>query len=287
MTARSYLFVPGDRADMLAKATGRGSHAIIADLEDAVAPVARPGARRVVASWLDGLDETGPDAWIRISSSTEEGDVGLATHAALTGLMVPKVDHPGEIHDLSSRLDRMEQDEGLPAGTVRLLPIVETARAMRRVDALAAAPRVQQLMIGELDLAADLGIDSADATVFAPLRMTVVVASAAAGIGAPLGPVSPDYRDLEGFEAGTRILARQGFGARPAIHPAQVPVINQVFAPAPGEVERARRLVALYESAIAEGRGAIKDEDGHMVDEAVVRAARRLIETADGAGETI
>lgn len=265
---------------MLARGAGRGADAIIADLEDAVAPVARPDARRVVASWLAGLDETGPPAWVRVGSSTEERDIELAAHAGLTGLMIPKVDDADELHDVSSRLDRMEQAEGLSVGKVRLLPIIETAVAMRRLDALAAAPRVQQLMIGELDLAADLGIDPTDAEVFAPLRMSVVVASAAAGIDAPLGPVSPDYRDLDMFEAGTRILARQGFGSRPAIHPAQISVINRVFTPSSEAVDRARRLVDRYEAALAAGTGAVNDEDGHMVDEAVVRAARRLIQQA-------
>lgn len=269
---------------MLAKAAGRGADAIIADLEDAVAPAVRSSARGVVAAWLGGLDETGPRAWVRVGSSTEERDVELAAHATLTGLMIPKVDDADELHDLSSHLDRIEQARGLPAGKVRLLPIVETARAMRRLDALAAAPRVQQVMIGELDLAAELGTDPTDTEVFAPLRMAVVVASAAAGIDAPLGPVSPDYRDLDEFEAGTRILARQGFGSRPAIHPAQIPVINRVFTPSPEAVDRARRLVDRYEAALAAGTGAVNDEDGHMVDEAVVRAARRLIERAGEGG---
>jgi citrate lyase subunit beta/citryl-CoA lyase len=284
MTARSYLFVPGDRSDMLEKAAGRGADAIIADLEDAVAPAERSAARKGVAAWLAGLDAASPEAWVRVSSSTERRDVELAALPSLTGLMIPKVEVADEIYDLSARLDRMEQKEGLPPGKVRLLPIVETAKAMRHVNALATAPRVHQLMIGELDLGAELGIDPGDAEMFAPLRMAVVVASVAAGISAPLGPVSPNYRNLEGFEAGTRVLARQGFAARPAIHPAQIPVINGVFTPAPREVERARRLVAEYEAAIAEGRGAIADEDGHMVDEAVVRAARRLIHRAGEAG---
>jgi citrate lyase subunit beta/citryl-CoA lyase len=278
MNARSYLFVPGDRADMLAGASGRGADAIIADLEDAVAPVERPAARHRVASWLSVCHEGGPQAWVRMSSSMEEAEIELAMDPALTGFMVPKLLHPDELHELSSRLDRLERREGLSPGKVRLLPIVETARAVRLVHGLAEAPRVQRLMIGELDLGADLGIDPEDVDVFAPLRMAVVVASAAADLSAPLGPVSPNYRDLAGFEAGTRVLARQGFGARPAIHPAQIQAINRAFTPDREEVERARRLIATYDAAIAAGRGAVVDEEGQMVDEAVVRAARRLVE---------
>ncbi|MGZ8755492.1 MAG: HpcH/HpaI aldolase/citrate lyase family protein, partial [Acidimicrobiia bacterium] len=118
-----------------------------------------------------------------------------------------------------------------------------------------------------------------------PLRMQLVVASAAAGSEPPLGPVSTNYRDLESLRDETRRLVRLGFGGRPAIHPAQVPVFNEVFIPSQADVHRAQRLVDLYESAISQGRGAVTDEEGRMVDEAVVKIARRVIESARRPGK--
>jgi len=283
MTPRSYLFVPGDRADRLAGAGTRGADAVIADLEDAVAPARRAEARAVVLGWLAGL-ETGPfEAWVRAGTPSAGDDLEVVG-PTLTGLMLPKVEGAGVLHQLAGQLDGLEAGAGLPAGSIRLLPIVETARALRSIDEIAAAPRVARLMIGEFDLGAELGLDPADPGPFLPLRMQVVVASAAAGIAPPLGPVSPDYRDLVAFEADTRRLERQGFGSRPAIHPAQVPVINQVFTPSPAVLERARRLVDLYDAALAAGTGAVTDENGRMVDEAVVRSARRLLESAPRPG---
>ena len=135
-------------------------------------------------------------------------------------------------------------------------------------------------MIGELDLSAELGIDPTNQLALLPLRMQIVVVSAALGLEAPLGPVSPDFRDLETLRQETEELAGLGFGSRPAIHPLQVPVYNEVFGPSPEVVARARKLVSLYDSALAEGRGAVTDDEGHMVDEAVVRLARRVLDRA-------
>lgn len=284
MSARSFLFVPGDRADMLAGARTRGADAIIADLEDAVAPAQKGVARETVSAWLRGLEAPGLEAWVRINPVPAESDLAIADPARITGLMVPKVRAAEELLELSGSLDRIETAAGAAAGTIRLLPIVETPQALRALDSIAGMSRVCQLMIGELDLGAELGVDPADADAFVPLRMEVVVASAAAGIEPPLGPVSPNYRNLDDFAADTRRLARMGFGSRPAIHPAQVPIINEAFTPSPEAVERAQRLVARYEAAHAAGKGAITDEDGQMVDEAVVRVARRLLRTARRGG---
>jgi len=115
----------------------------------------------------------------------------------------------------------------------------------------------------------------------APLRLQLVVASAAAGIAAPVGPTSTDFRDLDALRASTRALLRLGFRGRTAIHPAQVPVINEVFSPSPEEIEAARRLVTAYEDAERQGRGVLTDDHGRMVDVAVVRSARDVLARAE------
>jgi citrate lyase subunit beta/citryl-CoA lyase len=112
-----------------------------------------------------------------------------------------------------------------------------------------------------------------------------VLASAAAGLAPPIGPVSTDFRDLVALQRSTEGLLRVGFGSRWAIHPAQVPVINQTFTPTPEQLEAARRLVERYDGALDQGIGVVVDEDGQMVDEAVVRAARRTLARARLAAE--
>jgi citrate lyase subunit beta/citryl-CoA lyase len=140
---------------------------------------------------------------------------------------------------------------------------------------------VRQLGLGELDLRAEVGIEpSDDERELLPVRVQVVLASAAAGLAPPIGPISTDFRDHEALQHSTDALRRLGFGSRWAIHPAQVPVINQVFMPTPEQLEAARRLVERFDGALDQGVGVGVDEDGKMVDEAVVRAARRILARA-------
>ncbi|MBA8956891.1 hypothetical protein ACFQU9_14080 [Actinomadura namibiensis] len=108
-------------------------------------------------------------------------------------------------------------------------------------------------------------------------RSQVVLASAAARVRPPIAPVSTDFRDLEALRTSTLALRRLGFRGRACIHPAQLPVVNEVFTPSPQEIARARDLVARHDAAMAEGSGVCLDERGRLVDEAVVRSARRLL----------
>lgn len=283
-TTRSYLFVPGDQPKMLSKAANRGADALIVDLEDAVGVDLKEAARRATRSWLEAEEGKALRVWVRVNHhlSLIEDDIRSAlVPPLLSGFVIPKVDAAEQLERIGAILDTEERRMGLEQGTIRLIPMVESARGLLAVAELALSPRVERLMIGEVDLAADLQLDSPDDPTMAPLRMPLVVASTAAGIEPPVGPVSTDYRDLEGLRDGTIGLRSMGFGARPAIHPSQIEVINSVFTPTPEEVERARQLLRLYEQAEEEGRGTVVDEGGRMVDMAVVRSARRTVELVD------
>ena len=136
------------------------------------------------------------------------------------------------------------------------------------------------MMSGEADMAADLGIDPEEEAAWWAIRSRIVIASAAAGLAGPIAPVSTDFSNPAALEKAARRLRRQGFRAGAAIHPHQVAPYMSAFAPDPAEVAAARRIVELYESALAEGRGAVVDDAGRMVDEATTKAARRLLEEA-------
>lgn len=271
MTARSLLYVPGDQPEKLAKAAERGADGLILDLEDAVAPAAKAGARREVAGWLDSRSEDeNAQIWIRINAGELMAeDVEALLRPTLAGIYLPKVSSLADI----AGLDQLLGDAVTP-----VVALIETAAGILDAREISAHPRVVRLAIGEADLCAELGIDpSTDAGELAPIRMQVVLASAASGIDPPVGSVSTDFTDLDSFRSSTEALRRMGFAGRAAIHPAQVPVINEVFTPDLEEVQAARRLLALYEEA---GGGVCLDEDGRMVDEAVVRAARRTLALA-------
>jgi citrate lyase subunit beta/citryl-CoA lyase len=161
------------------------------------------------------------------------------------------------------------------------MAIVETAQALRQIDSIAAVAGLAMLQLGELDLSADLGITAGpDELELLPARATVVAASAAAGLRPPIGAVSPDYSDLDRFAATTVALKRLGFGGRAVIHPAQLAAVHETFAPGGDEVLRATDTLRRYEAALAAGNGVAVDARGAMIDEAVARSCRRVLESA-------
>ncbi len=275
--ARSYLYIPGDRPDRLAGALTRGADALIADLEDAVAPGHKQQAREQVRAWLDAGPPDGPQRWVRINADTLDADLGAVVTPALTGVVVPKSE-PGQLAEVDAILRKLEAERGLAAGSVAVLPLLESAIGLQRVADVAAAPRVLRLGLGEVDLAADLGVGLDDAhTILNPLRLQVVVASAAAGIGRPVAPTSTAFRDLDAFRRSAETLRQLGFRGRTAIHPGQIAVIHEVFTPSADEVAAAHDLLARFHGA---GRGGFVHTDGAFVDVAVVRNAREVLDLA-------
>jgi citrate lyase subunit beta / citryl-CoA lyase len=142
---------------------------------------------------------------------------------------------------------------------------------------MAQAPHLATVGIGEVDLLADLRVSRSAGSVIDSLRLQVVVEAAAVGLLAPVAPTSTDFRDLDSFRTTTRALVDLGFRSRTAIHPAQVPVINEVLTPGEAEVAAARDVLARFEQA---GEGVTTDVHGHLIDLAVVRGARETLTRA-------
>jgi citrate lyase subunit beta/citryl-CoA lyase len=272
---RSFLYVPGNVPSKLASALSRGADALIVDLEDAVPPSGKASARDVVARWLRGLDAGSP-VYVRINpGETGLADARAVACPALRGLMVAKAGSVSQLSEISSCLDRAESAAGLHRRSIDLIPLLETAQAVLSAHALASAPRVSRLQIGEADLAAEIGVTPGeDERELLHVRSMVVLASSAAGIEPPAAAVTTDFRDLDRLRRTTLALKRLGFRGRACIHPAQIPVVNEVFTPTPAELEAARDLVGRFEAA---GGGVCLDAQGRMVDLAVVRDARRTL----------
>ncbi|MEV4692411.1 CoA ester lyase [Micromonospora echinospora] len=278
--ARSYLYVPGDRADLLDKAAGRGADALVLDLEDAVTPARKAQARETVAGFLGAAAPSGPELWVRINSDQVEADVEVLSNAA-AGVWVPKAE-PELLAEVDAALTRVQRRLGPHAPAFRVVALIETARGVLTAPQVAVAPRVLRLGLGEADLAGELGLQPGpDRAEFAPIRSQVVVASAAAGIAPPVGPVETTLRDPERLERTTRALLRQGFRARSAIHPGQIATINEVFTPTEAEVASARAVLEALERAERGGSGVATDADGRLLDRAVVRAAAEVVRRAE------
>jgi citrate lyase subunit beta/citryl-CoA lyase len=273
VTVRSYLYVPGNRPDRFPKAASSGADAVILDLEDAVPADEKDAARKSVIEWLMREHPGAPEVWVRVNATPilEDDITTLVSAATPRGVIIPKVSTADDI----ARVDILLGDS-----PIEVVPLIETASGVLEARAIASAPRVAHLALGEADLSAELRVDaSPDGRELAVVRTHVVLASAAAGIDPPVAPVSTDFADLNTLRESTRALKRMGFGGRAAIHPAQVPVINEVFTPTQEEVSAARALVDAFESG---GGRAFRGPDGRMVDEAIVRAARRTLELARG-----
>ncbi len=281
-SARSWLYVPGNRRAFLDGAADRGADALIVDLEDSVLPADKQAARETVAAWLPGRPPAVAEIWLRLNPESADVDVQLVT-AGVAGVVVPKAD-PELLARVGELLSSRERQLEIPAGRLAVVPLIETARGLLSADRLASIPRVAHLGIGEADLCAELRLRPSDTREeLAPLRLRVVVASAAGGIGAPIAPTATDFRDLQALRTSTEALLRTGFRARTAIHPAQVPVINDVFSPSAEEVAEAQGLVDAFEQSLS---GVTTDPRGRMVDVAVVRSARELLDRAVRAGHT-
>lgn len=282
MTARSYLYVPGDAPGKLARATTRGADALILDLEDSVAPAAKSLAREAVSKWIRESARGGPSVWVRVNSTADrmEEDIAAVVYPGLSGIYVPKAESPDMLAGVATLVAELEADRGV--SRVALTPLIETARGVKGAFELAAVPRVSHLAMGEGDLAADLGITaSVDEREWLPIRIQLVLASAAAQIHPPSGSAFLDLTNLDALRASTQLLYRLGFRSRSAIHPAQIPVVNEVFTPTAAEVAGARRVIELFEDALARGVGVAVDDSGRLIDEPIARSASQILARAE------
>ena len=284
---RSLLFVPGDRPDRFGKAIAAGADAIILDLEDSVAPNAKASAREAVTAWLrDGSAErAGCRVFVRINPLALdwwEADLASAVHA--DGVMLPKAANGDDVARLDALLRVAEAEAGRTDGAVGILPIItETAAATLQTATYAgSSTRLVGLTWGAEDLSADIGAarkrDSQGSytDVFRYARTQTLLAAVAAEV-VPVDTVFPQIADAEGFERECREAAADGFTAKMAIHPSQVPVINRVFTPNEADVDRAKRIVGAFAAA---GEPGVLQLDGEMLDRPHVRNAQALLARA-------
>lgn len=273
MNPRSYLFVPADNAERLAKSTMRGADALIIDLEDGVSLANKATARRNASAWLDSV-ETHSEIWVRINEDSVDLDVEAVMHAKVTGIIPSKSSTPDYVTRVGEKMSYYEAKNSITR-QISIMPLVESAEGILNLAQIAQCPRVTRLMLGEQDLRADLGLPRvSDGQVLDFARNSAIFACAAAGIAAPIASVSVDFNDLSKFEEGTIGFARRGFYGRACIHPAQIEIANRVFIPSPEDIAWAEDILAKFEAA---NGGATLDSQGKMIDEAVAKRARRIL----------
>jgi len=257
---RSYLFVPGDRPERIAKALASGADAVIVDLEDAVAPASKLAARDAVAGVLDATQPL----VLRINGADTAffgDDARLAAHPAVAAVMLPKASAAEAVAMLRAA-----------CGAKPVLALIESAAGVDNAAALARTEGVARLVFGSIDLQLDLDIADDDLALLA-FRSQLVLASRVANLPAPVDGVTTALDDAARIDAEARRARSLGFGAKLCIHPRQVPIVNAAFSPSEAELTWARRVV---DAASAAG-GAAVAVDGRMVDAPVLARARRLL----------
>ncbi len=271
----TWLYVPGDRPERFDKAAASGADVVIIDLEDAVDAAHKDEARENAVRYLAGRDTgDGPALHVRINDlATPRGreDLGALVGApGVDALRLPKID---SVEDLAP------VDEAFGSQPMRAHALIESARGMANIDAIAAHPRIAGLALGEQDLAAALSIGLE--TAFDQLRLRAVLAAAAAGLGPVPMSVYPDVRDREGLQASCARGRGLGMFGRTAIHPRQIPVIRAAFRPSPEEISRAREVVDAADQAGIDGIGALALPDGRFIDAPIVTKARGILALAE------
>ena len=295
VAARSLLAVPASNRKMVEKALATEADAVFLDLEDAVAPGRKVGAREDVVRALGELDWGGRPTLFRANALDTRWfyrdvvEVAEGAGAALDAVLVPKVNRPEDLYAVAVLLHGIELEKGIEPGKIGLEAQIETAEGLANADAIARATgRLRALHFGPGDFAASLGMpqtslgtrDEWDEAYpghrFGYAMQRIVVAARAAGLRALDGPVA-DHRDEEGLREACRMARALGFDGKWCIHPAQVPVVNVVFSPTEEEIAWAKKVVRAYEVANAAGSGAVS-VDGQMVDAASIRMAQRTLD---------
>lgn len=275
---RTLLFTPGDQPRKLAKVASFGADAIILDLEDAVAASRKLDARAIVREALPSYAQV--PVVVRVNAFSTGlclDDLAAVVSPALHAVMLPKTEDPAELRAVDERLAVLESEAGLPPGTIRLIPLIETARGVARLEKIAdAAPgRVLTLGFGPGDLTTDLGVDlTREGTEILYARSRLVIAARAADLAAPIdGPYLLDLQDREGLIDDTRRSRQLGYGGRAVIYPAHVAPVNAVYAEISAEeLARCREIVAGFEAAEAGGIAALQI-GGRLIDYPIYRRA--------------
>lgn len=256
--ARSLLFVPGDRPERFEKASSSGSHAIILDLEDAVAPERKVQARQHVADWL----ASGKGAFVRINAADTpwfEADLAMVATCASASLMLPKADQASLSRATSALAARP------------VMALVETVSGLSELPQMCRMQGLSRVAFGSIDFGVDSGIEDID-DAMTYVRSQIVLQCRAAGLPAPVDGVSLELKDASRIGQDSQRSRQLGFGGKLCIHPMQVAAVNHAFEPSLEERAWAARVLAAFQAS----GGAATTVDAKMVDRPVFERARRI-----------
>ena len=276
----------------MTKALESGADAVLLDLEDSVPVAAKAEARVLAAKVIDsvaaaGAAYAGPAIFVRTNAAATgllEDDLAAIVRPGLEAIFIPKVESVPEVQNAASALERLEAAQGIKAGTVEMVLMIESALGVYRCfDMINASPRVASTCIGgaqDGDLQTDLGCSwSVEGTEQFYARSKVLLDTRAAGKAWPLDGVYGNLNDEAGLIQDSTLSARLGYVGRTVIHPKQIAPVRQAYAVPAAQVDYYRKVVSEFEAVEKAGTAAIT-VDGKLVDYAMYQRARRVLELA-------
>ncbi len=286
---RSFLFAPGNVARRVEKALTLDADAVILDLEDSVAPSDKPATRKLIAEAVGRPRK--PRCYVRVNAASTPWcyeDLAGTVRKGVDGVVLPKVESAAELHAVDWMLWNLERAQGIPAGSIDLIPQLETAAGVQRIERIVQAGnlrtyrpapwRVKRVAFGAGDFANDVGLSvSMDEPELAEARARLVMISRAAGLENPLDSPWFHLKEPEGFKRALERSRRGGFQGRLCIHPDQIAPVNAAYTPSAEELAQAERIVTAFREAEARGAAAIV-VDGQMVDYPIVHRAQALLD---------
>ncbi len=277
MTRRTVLFSPGDQPELLRKAPTTGADVVVFDLEDAVSPAEKETARGAVADAVTELDAE-CELCVRINPLDAGGQRDLDSLKSVMehvdSLMLPKVSGPTDVDSVCEVLGHDETP---------VLALLETAAGVLAAADIAAVDAVDALLLGAEDLSADVGLTRTESgTEVLYARQRVVLAASAHGVDA-IDTLWTNFEDTAGLTDDAELAVEFGFDGKMAIHPAQIPVINDAFTPDPAQIEWAQNVLDAREAA-NEAQQGVFSVDGEMIDAPLIRQAEKIVAVAESAG---
>lgn len=280
---RSYLFAPGNHERRVEKALGLGADVVILDLEDAVAISEKKSTRELINKTLEQPRNCA--VFVRVNAYDTEfcyGDICSIVSENLDGIVLPKLESLEDLQSIDWLLDNLEQERGLPNGSIDLMPIIETAVGLVNIREIARADtRVKRLAFGGGDYTRDLGMEwTLKEDELLPVRSEMVLASRFGKLEPPVDTVFIHIKEHDAFRSSCSNILGLGFQGKMCIHPDQVPVTNETFTPDPEEVKWSQRVIDEFAKAEKAGIASIQI-DGYFVDYPIVEKAQRTVDIAN------
>ncbi len=272
------LFVPAAAPQRWQKAHTRGADAIIIDLEDSTQPEAKAAARLLATDAVRTLHANGATVTVRVNNDQQylAHDLEAVAMPGLRAIVLPKVEDAAELDSLSAMLDALEYEHELERGTIGVVAVIESPRALERVTAIADGPRLIGLSLGSEDFALALGRQPTPHSLGLAAQAIAYAASARGLMGIGMATSIANYTDLDAFAEEAKRAHAAGLTGAMCIHPNQAPVLNACFGHSEAEIADAQAILAAWDQR-AEG---VLSHNGKMIDQPVVERARRLLKSA-------